>query len=188
MARTEKDRPYNVRAKEASKGVIKHHRYCNGLPYRWTNYTKVTNHIFHAHEVKEMEALKEILAEDGSEFTVTETSGYLISTNPNTYNDFLYKRPLKPFVRDRVETILNGSYRDEKVGRFDIFYIFEVTKVIENKNNKDDACCGATLPKAIDRAECPCCKRYVRKESTKTAVRSELAAIRKEFYAGIDSE
>ena len=184
MARTEKDRPYEVRAKEASKGVIKHHRWCNGLPRRWNSFSTVTTHIFHANEVKEMETLKEEVAENGTEITsMVEKSGYLISRDPNTYMDSIYGRPAKPIVREKVVVSLDGPRGDSIVSKFDVFYIFEVTKTVINED--EDACCGATLPKGLDSAPCPCCVRTV-KRKTKNKVRAELDSIRKESYNRIE--
>lgn len=184
MARTDKDRPYEVRAKEASKGVIKHHAWCNGLPRRWNSYSTVTTHIFRANEVKEMNALKEQVAENGAEITsVGEKSGYLISRDPNTYYDRLYGRPVKPVVREKVVATLDGALGDSIVSKFDVFYIFEVTKTVIR--NDEDACCGATLPKSMDKAVCPCCVRPVR-EKSKNKVRGELDSIRKENYNRVE--
>lgn len=180
MARTEKDRPYAVRAKEASKGIIKHHRYCNGIPRRW-EHTDTKTHIFHANEVKEMNALKESAAESGAEVKVTEKAGYLVSTNPNSYLDFLYGRPVKPHVREKVVAELTGSRGDSIHSSFDVFYIFEVTTRRFSKN--EDACCGATLPKSLtSKSGCPCC-RYPEQRESRGRVRDELVAARKEFNA-----
>lgn len=181
MARTEKDRPYEIRAKEASKGIIKHHPYCNGLPHSWESYTSTKTHIFHANEVKEMDALREEVDEAGDEIKVIEKSGYLVSIDPNTYSDFLYKRPLRPHIREKVVADLSGPRGNNLYSSFDVFYIFEVSKTVDNKDER--ACCGATLPKALDRAECSCCKPYSKRQ-TKSRLRSELVAARKENYFG----
>jgi hypothetical protein len=182
MARTDKDRPYAVRAKEASKGIIKHHRYCNGLPHRWSDYTDTKTHIFHANEVKEMNAVKEAAAEAGAEVKITEKSGYLVSYNPNTHWDFVYGRPVKPYVREKVVTKLDGPRGDNLVSKFDVFYIIEVSTKRYNKN--EDACCGAVLPKSeTSKSGCPCCNYPEERGPSKARVRDELVGLRKEFNA-----
>lgn len=182
MARTDKDRPYAVRAKEASKGIIKHHRYCNGLPHRWADYTDTKTHIFHANEVKEMNAVKDAAAEAGAEVKITEKSGYLVSYNPNSHLDFVFGRATKPFVREKVVTRLDGPRGDKLVSKFDVFYIIEVSTKRYNKN--EEACCGASLPKSeTSKAGCPCCNYPDERGPSKARVRDELVVARKEYNA-----
>lgn len=181
MARTDKDRPYAVRAKDASKGIIKHHRYCNGMPRKWGDYTKTETHFFHANEVKEMDAVKEAAAETGAEVKITEKSGYLVSYNPNSYSDFYYGRPVKPYVREKVVTKLDGPRGDKLYSNFDVFYIFEVTTVTRAAG-QEDACCGATLPKSLtSKHPCPCCDYPDSRIPSKARVRDELVGARKAF-------
>jgi hypothetical protein len=182
MARTDKDRPYAVRAKEATKGKIKHHRYCNGIPRKWGDYTKTETHIFHANEVKEMDAVKEAAAESGATVKVTEKSGYMVSYDPNMFLDKFYGRPVKPIVREKVIADLTGPRGDKIYSAFDVFYIFEVTTVVRAAG-QDDACCGAVLPKELtSKSGCPCC-RYPEQRESKARVRDELVGVRKEYNA-----
>lgn len=180
MARTDKDRPYAVRAKEASKGVIKHHRYCNGIPHRWSDYTDVKTHIFHANEVKEMNEVKAAAEEAGHEIKITEKAGYLITVDPNSYFDFIYNRPKKPLVREKVVERLDGPRGDKTVSGFDVFYVIEVINKRYNKNT--DACCGATLPKSeTSKSPCPCCRFPEDRGPSKARIRDELVGARKEY-------
>lgn len=183
MARTDKDRPYAVRAKEASKGVIKHHRRCNGLPHRWADYTDTKTHIFHANEVKEMNAVKEAAAEAGAEVKITEKPGYLVSVDPNGFLDRFYGRKVQPIRRDRVVTKLDGPRPEASTySSFDVFYIIEVSTKRYNKN--EDACCGAVLPKSeTSKSGCPCCNYPDERGPSKARVRDELVSLRKEFNA-----
>lgn len=183
MARTDKDRPYAVRAKDATKGIVKHHRRCNGIPRKWGDYTKTETHIFHANEVKEMNAVKEAAAEAGAEVKITEKSGYLVSYDPNLFLDKFYGRQVKPIVREKVISKLDGPRGEKIYSAFDVFYIFEVTKVVRAAG-EDEACCGATLPKSeTSKSGCPCCNYPDERGPSKARVRDELVGVRKEFNA-----
>jgi hypothetical protein len=193
MSRTKKDAPYEVRAKRATNSEKRRHaRWCNGIDRHKDYYTATATHIFYANEVAKMEEFREEIEESGSDLKVTEKSGYLISSDPNLDIDFsnpysrYFGKEKLPLIREKVVDRLDGARGDHIYSSFDIFYIFEITKTIKNRNTGE--CCSPILPKGLtSKSGCSCCSDEPDKES-RTKVRDELVAERKHYNAELDYE
>lgn len=180
MSNTEKDRPYRVRAKDASKGVKKHSGYC-GRPSRSGSYVRTVEHVFYAHQVKEMEALRIAVEEAGDTLKITEKAGYAVVYDPNS--DFFHitnpHKSREPLIFEKVVHAQRGQLGDARhYTGYNIFYIYEVTHVRHWKGT--DECCGFELPRSMDGAKgCSCCSGEDRRLANRTEVRDNLMQERK---------
>lgn len=190
MSRTEKDAPYEVRAKRLAKSErLNHDPNCGYALYNGKrHYFERVKEIFYSHETKELESFKNFLEEKGFSVSTKEKTGYLAEgwAVDYSFNDGINSK--KRVNEKRISVLLDQNesldyytYSIEKLYfKKNIFVILEAVKEIASE--VQCYCNEPTLPKSKNSAPCTCCvgTPKERKEKSKRDQRTKNRYIAKQ--------
>lgn len=190
MSRTEKDAPYEVRAKRLAKSERLNHdpncgyAFYNGKRY----YFERVKEIFYGHEIKELESFRNLLEEKGFSVSTKEKTGYLAEGwIVDYYKDDGINSRLRvnekriAVLKEQTDLPDYPTYLIEKFNlKKNIFLILEAVK--EHTSGAQCYCNEPSIPKSKNSAPCTCCvgTPKERKEKSKREQRTKNRSISKQ--------